>query len=278
MDATVKKNWYSKWWGILLTIVFFYVLVPYLVWTKTTWNKWIKIGITVLCILVFISIGNNAAKNKEDALKLAVQAETYLSEQQIDKALESVNQSKELYSSKDNPAIALEEKIKKVQSEAFLKDSLMQLNDNEVTLLKEGKLEKVYVDNANLNKIFIAKLSVNINKREEYITAQKEEEAKKKEAEAIKQKEDEAKQKTERIEKQFSKWDGSHIELTKLIKAGMNNPKSYEHVMTTYAVNEAESTMRVTTAFRGTNAFGAIVTNTIVATMTLDGDNIQIIE
>ncbi len=36
------------------------------------------------------------------------------------------------------------------------------------------------------------------------------------------------------IQGQFSAWDGSHIELTRLIKQSLNDEKSYKHINTTY--------------------------------------------
>lgn len=38
-EQTTSKPWYKKWWGVILTIALFPFVVPYLVWTKTTWNK-----------------------------------------------------------------------------------------------------------------------------------------------------------------------------------------------------------------------------------------------
>ena len=38
----------------------------------------------------------------------------------------------------------------------------------------------------------------------------------------------------QRLQAQFSGWDGSHRAVEQAIKARMNNPKSYEHVGTTY--------------------------------------------
>lgn len=71
------------------------------------------------------------------------------------------------------------------------------------------------------------------------------------------------------IESQFSAWDGSHINLTKLIKRSMNDPASYEHVETKYW--EYPDGLLVATTFRGNNAFGGKVLQTIKAEVTLQG-------
>ena len=79
----------------------------------------------------------------------------------------------------------------------------------------------------------------------------------------------------EQIEKQFSSWDGSHRGLTKLIKASMNDPKSYDHVDTVY-VDEGDS-LKVKTTFRGKNAFGGVVINWIWARVDFEGNVIEVI-
>jgi hypothetical protein len=79
----------------------------------------------------------------------------------------------------------------------------------------------------------------------------------------------------EQLEAGFSAWDGSHIELTKVIKAAMNDPDSFEHVETKYA--DDGETLRVQTRFRGRNAFGGVVTETVTARASLDGDVIEIL-
>lgn len=50
----------------------------------------------------------------------------------------------------------------------------------------------------------------------------------------------------------------------------MNNPKSYEHVETRYSVGEEALTVVTTT--RGTNGFGAVVTNRTIATVDKAGN------
>lgn len=80
----------------------------------------------------------------------------------------------------------------------------------------------------------------------------------------------------ERIEKGFSSWDGSHIKLTEMIKAGMNDKDSYEHVETIYYDNKDH--LIVVQTFRGNNAFGAKVKNSVRAKVDLDGNVIEVLE
>ena len=83
--------------------------------------------------------------------------------------------------------------------------------------------------------------------------------------------------KKELVESQFNSWDGSHRKLTELIKASMNDADSYEHVKTVWIL-DTDSTIYVTTKFRGSNAFGAKVLNQISARFTVSGDIIEIIQ
>lgn len=77
------------------------------------------------------------------------------------------------------------------------------------------------------------------------------------------------------IESQFSSWDGSHKNLTKYIKKQMNDPKSYDHAETVY--RKANDYLIVTTTFRGTNAFGGVVKNSVTAKVDMKGNLIEII-
>lgn len=80
----------------------------------------------------------------------------------------------------------------------------------------------------------------------------------------------------EKIEKHFSSWDGSHYGLTKEIKKSMHDPKSYDHVKTTYRDNGDH--LVVTTVFRGKNLFGGVIQNSVTAKVDLNGNVIEIIK
>jgi len=81
---------------------------------------------------------------------------------------------------------------------------------------------------------------------------------------------DELAKRKKQIESQFSSWDGSHRTMERLIKSVMNDPDSYEHVETRYS--DLGSKIRVSTVFRGKNAFGGTVRNTKVAEFDLNGN------
>ena len=65
------------------------------------------------------------------------------------------------------------------------------------------------------------------------------------------------------IEKHFSPLDGSHRELTYVIKDNLNDPDSYEHIETTYRIQG--DTIWVFTNFRSKNGFGGMVREGVTA-------------
>jgi hypothetical protein len=79
-----------------------------------------------------------------------------------------------------------------------------------------------------------------------------------------------------RFKAQFSAWDGSHRNLERFVKQTMHNPDSYEHVETTYG--DRGGHLLVRTVFRGTNAFGGVVRNSVTAKVSLDGQILSIVE
>lgn len=81
--------------------------------------------------------------------------------------------------------------------------------------------------------------------------------------------------KQEKISKQFSAWDGSHLRLTSMIKENMNDPDSYEHVKTLYAIRGDK--IYIETTFRGKNAFGGKVLNKVTANADMNGNIIEIL-
>lgn len=79
----------------------------------------------------------------------------------------------------------------------------------------------------------------------------------------------------ERIESQFSAWNGAHRNLERLIKESMNDPDSFKHAETVYW--DKGDHLIVKTTFRGRNAFGGMVINSVTAKVNLDGQILEII-
>jgi len=68
----------------------------------------------------------------------------------------------------------------------------------------------------------------------------------------------------QKIKKQFSAWDGSHRELVKMVKKNMNDPSSFDHESTVYWDN-GDGTINVLMRYRGKNAFGGLVIDSVKA-------------
>jgi len=78
------------------------------------------------------------------------------------------------------------------------------------------------------------------------------------------------------IEKQFSGYDGSHYELTELIKNAMDDPSSYEHIQTSYL--DMTDFIIVKTVYSGKNAFGGRVKRFVRAKVSNSGQIMEILE
>lgn len=79
------------------------------------------------------------------------------------------------------------------------------------------------------------------------------------------------------IKSQFMPRSGEHINLAKVIKQSMKNPKSYEHVATSY--EEFDTYLIVKTVYRGTNSFGGVVSESIKAKVEIStGEVLEIIK
>lgn len=74
----------------------------------------------------------------------------------------------------------------------------------------------------------------------------------------------------QQIKRQFSAWDGAHINLEMLIEENLKDPDSYQHIETRYRDNG--DSILVTTKYRAKNSFGGYVVNTVVATYDLEGN------
>ncbi|QFK70380.1 hypothetical protein F7984_03545 [Pradoshia sp. D12] len=193
--------------------------------------------------------------NKSMAEEHYKNALSLVNQNKIDEAIKEINQSKTLHDDqKENKAYALEKEINKSKSTKRAKETLVKMTDKEFELLQANKLEKSYMDNETLNQKFIKLLVKNKGEREKHLAAERK----------------------SLIEKQFSSWDGSHKNVTKYIKSQMNDEDSYEHVETVYW--DMKDHLVVRTTFRGNNAFGAKVKNSVKAKVSLEGEITEIIE
>lgn len=95
---------------------------------------------------------------------------------------------------------------------------------------------------------------------------------------SIKKREEQEKKEAARkktIESCFSAWDGAHRNLERYVKDSMNDPDSYDHDETVYW--DMKDYLIVNMTFRGKNAFGGVVKNTVKAKVSAD-DQCSVIE
>ena len=80
----------------------------------------------------------------------------------------------------------------------------------------------------------------------------------------------------EKLMSHFSVWDGSHHQSNKLIKNALKNPASYDFVKCTWSGLKEEKFAKyyiVTTTYRATNSFNAIVTSQMTIRFDLSAMN-----
>lgn len=78
-----------------------------------------------------------------------------------------------------------------------------------------------------------------------------------------------------KLDSNFSGWDGSHHGLKRLVKNAMRDPKSFEHINTSYV--DMGSYLIVTMNYRGRNGFGGMAVETIRARVSLDGQVLEVL-
>jgi hypothetical protein len=130
-----KKSWYKSCWGIGIMIIFWPIMVPILVWTKTNWHIAVKIIITVIC-LSFLSIGaltgESTPENKEMTENKELEQKKQLGEEQ----LEAKEQQK-----------AEQEQEEVVVKKELTEEEKAELKNFYDTLMKEAELaDQVYND------------------------------------------------------------------------------------------------------------------------------------
>ncbi|HSX14762.1 MAG TPA: Ltp family lipoprotein [Candidatus Saccharimonadales bacterium] len=54
-EKSQGKQWYQKWWGIVLAILFFPVFGIWYIWAKSNWKTPLKILVTAVCGIIIIS-------------------------------------------------------------------------------------------------------------------------------------------------------------------------------------------------------------------------------
>lgn len=280
----LQKPMKTKIKGLILIIIYILAI--------TTYNNELIIQKEKVAVALETTQRNNAS-NSSEAFKQA------MNNGEMDKIkalmLELKNSK---FEDVKKLAIDADVVIAKYKDLSEVRKSLENMSDDEFQKLKQGKLDKNFFEYKYFNDNFNKLLLENANERESLIATKKkrDEEAKilaQKQAEEKKKKEEEekiqaqkqaeeaarvaqAQERKNKIESQFSAWDGSHRTLERYVKSAMNDPDSYKHESTTYA--DKGDYLLVQTTFRGKNAFGGVVRNTITAKLSLDGDLLEILK
>ncbi len=284
----MSKPWYKKWWGFIVVVLLFYIFIPYYAWFKSSWSTNKKILVTVACILFvgFAMLNSSAKENqrkekiKSDqtyALELVEKAEDSIKNDLIKEARDYLVESTSLYKDEtENKAFVLLSELDSYESEDYLKTTLMDLPNEKISELEAGTLTISLFSNPDLNNLFLIKLKNALQYLPQWRAEAEEKLRIAAEEEAREATEQAAAERQRNIEAQFDAWDGNHRNLEELIKSSMNNPDSYKHVETIYW--DQGDHLLVLTTFRGENAFGGTITNTVKAKVGLDGTILEIIE
>ena len=81
----------------------------------------------------------------------------------------------------------------------------------------------------------------------------------------------------EKFKLQFSAWNGSHYKTVKYVKALMHDPKSFKHVETRYTDVAEKGYRIIRMTYRGKNMFNAVVTNSIMVKVDLNGNVMEVL-
>lgn len=87
----------------------------------------------------------------------------------------------------------------------------------------------------------------------------------------------------EKVEQQFSAWDGSHIKLAQYVKETLKDPKSYEHIETTFTPTpltdeNKNQYITVNMQYRAKNSFWGYMVEIYKAFFDVEGNPVRIEE
>lgn len=265
--------------GIIFLLVGLFILPPTfnLLEDKTSVNfssktKWATVSIGLILGVVAVSMVD--LEQDKEADLIVEKASEFVRQGKIDSARTYLEKAKEVYISQNNNATKLENELQKADSVEFAIETLIEMTDSEFEKLEKDSLNKAYLDHKTLNKKFIALMKANASERVKHLK-EIEERKRQERLEAERKRQEELKEEREELVRdQFSPWDGSHPALTKLIKKKMRDPDSYDHIETRF--RDDGNSIFVITKFRGANAFGGKVINTVTATVDFEGNVIEI--
>jgi hypothetical protein len=58
-----KKEWYKRWWGVIIALFTLPFFIIWYAWAKSSWNKGVKIAVTVVMSLIIIGMTGDTESN-----------------------------------------------------------------------------------------------------------------------------------------------------------------------------------------------------------------------
>ena len=270
--------------GLIFIILGLFILPPtYEIFAKKTnlnLSSRAKLFTVIIICIISSFIINNSEKEKDKEVDLIIKkASEFITNEQIDSAKVYIKQAKEKYSTPENKAVNLENELTKYKSKNFAKETLASMTDEDFEKLENGNLTKIYLIQVKLNSEFINLMKTQAPERKKIIKEVEKIKEQKRIAQKLKadrQKQEEVnKNRKEKIEKQFSGWDGSHPKLSRMIEEKCRNPDSYEHIDSRY--RDDGNSIYVITKYRAENGFGGMTIGTVSAYVDFKGNVIKII-
>ena len=174
----------------------------------------------------------------------------------------------------------LKDEIANYNSYDYFINVLRNLSDEDFAKIKNGDDTKVIFKNADLNKLMLAKIRAEDDKSTKVIQFD-EAEAKRIENEkqiaAAQEIVKKGKERMEKIKRQFSSWDGSHIQLERILKKNLKDPDSYQHIESSYKFLD-NGNIKVYLKYRAKNSFGGYNIGVIAGEVTVDGTVLSVEE
>lgn len=279
--------------GVILIVASALLLPPVRQWAFRRTQKSLSpkarvVAMGALFFIFIVAINHDAARNEKE---LAAQEAMQRAEQAAKDRQERIDyfhanresilaEAKAALDAKDyQRAIVLSSKYVETGDPELLslnasaKERLAEIRKQELTAKLLADLKTLPASDAQGNQKAYAQLASLYPDSTEYRSKLDQYNAKVKEEQEAQQR---AERRKKQLESQFSAWDGSHRGLERVIKDSMNDPDSYDHVETVYW--DRGDHLVVRTTFRGKNAFGGVVKNSVKARVSLDGQVLEILD
>ena len=121
-----KKEWYKKWWGVIIALVIWPLFAIWYISQKTKWNNTAKgfaiIGVIILAVLIY---GGDKSENKPEQNKVAVSENKQTQQETVVAKEHKPEENQEV--KKDN---APEEKVTEQKTEEKTADPIKKIEEN----------------------------------------------------------------------------------------------------------------------------------------------------